>query len=72
MQRACPKNHLSELSGQRVGLMQPLFYCFGGVLDTLLFKDRDDSGLAELRWLAEFDVFWLNNAGLGLQNHFAH
>ena len=36
-------------------------YCFFSEA----LSSRDDLGLAELRWLAEFDAFWLNNAGLG-------
>ena len=37
VQRACPRNHeLTELTGQDVGLMPPLFYCLGAHLMLLL------------------------------------
>ena len=37
VQRACPRDHwLPELTGQDVGLMRPLFYCFGTRLMLLL------------------------------------
>ena len=37
VQRACPRDHwLTEFTGQVVGLMPPLFYCFGACLVLLL------------------------------------
>ena len=37
VQRACPRDHwLTDFTGQVVGLMPPLFYCFGACLVLLL------------------------------------